>query len=184
MAASKVYHPLPLYNAAACKIIKDGIDTEGLPRTIIEDLRNILPQHLPGWYVYRFDDGSGKMVVRTDEQDYDVNKLIVQLYKLTCRPDAFVEKLSYAMYNLYGDLEDMMLQYRSEGEGCEHRNLAAMQYCLLSLDKLNLKRVTSTKLSSGIYTFQRSDVDDDFMSRLAPVDLSAYYTTKFCTIWS
>ncbi|AAL01809.1 unknown [Spodoptera litura nucleopolyhedrovirus] len=155
-----------LYYAAACK---DGIDTKGLPRTIVEDLRNMLPQHLPGWYVYRFDDGSGKMVVCTDEEDYNVNKIIVQMYKLTCQPNTFVKNLSYAMYNLYGDLEDMILQYRSEGEGCEYRNLAAMQYCLFCL--LNLEGVIFTKLSSGMHTFQRSNVDDVFISRLIPIIL-------------
>nr|AYU75284.1 hypothetical protein [Spodoptera littoralis nucleopolyhedrovirus] len=174
MAASKVYNPSPLYNTVLRKIFKEKIDTKDqLPRTIMEDLQIILPEYLPGWYIYRFEDGVKIMVVCKEEQDYDVNKRIVDLYKSTRQPDEVAKNLSYAMYDLFGDLEDIFVMYDLEGKDREHLDVYAMQYCLFALNKF--ENVRFTKRSSGIFTFQRCDVDEDFISITSPVVLTCNY---------
>lgn len=169
MATTKVYNPFSLYYMAIGKVDKKL--TNLLPRSIAEDLQNLPPQHLPGWYIYTFDSGKSIMIVCEEEQDYEVNKRIVQLYKSRHDADDIADKFSFLMYGFDNDPMDVLELYYQEGKECEHYNLNVMQFCLLDLEELSLDYVSYTKPSSGIFTFDINNIDDDFVSRIVPIDL-------------
>lgn len=167
---TKVYNPFSLYYIAMGKVDKNLINL--LPRTIVEDFQKLSPQHLPGWYIYTFDNGKSIMIVCIEEQDYEVNKRIVQLYKSRHDAHDIAENFAYLMYALeYNYPMDAPEMYHRDGKGCEHYNLNVIQFCLLELKELSLDHVFYTRPSSGIYTFDSNNIDDDFISRIVPIDL-------------
>ncbi|ACH69409.1 hypothetical protein PsunGV_gp059 [Pseudalatia unipuncta granulovirus] len=168
-STTKIYNPFSLYYMAMGKVNKNL--TNLLPRSIAEDLQNLPPQHLPGWYIYTFDSGKSIMVVCEKEQDFEVNKQIVQLYKSRHEADDVIEDFSDLMYGFDNDPLDVLELYNQEGKECEHYNLDVMHFCLLYLEELSLDYVSYTKPSSGIFTFDKNNIDDDFVSRIVPIDL-------------